>query len=63
MYKSELFGPFSHKVFIRPPLSESLTLSQILDHSKLKHLADDNFKFDENGRHLSKWVKNTVGKG
>ena len=27
---------------------------QILDSSKLK---DDNFKFDENGRKLSKWVE------
>ena len=25
--------------------------------------ADDNFKFVENGRKLSKWVENTVGKG
>ena len=25
--------------------------------------ADDNFKFDENGRKLSKWVENIVGKG
>ena len=25
--------------------------------------ADDNFKFDENGRKLSKQVENTVGKG
>ena len=24
--------------------------------------ADDNFKFDENGRKLSKWVENTVEK-
>ena len=31
--------------------------------SKLKEFADDNFKFDENGRKLSKWVENTVGKG
>ena len=30
---------------------------------KLKDFADDNFKFDENGRKLSKWVENTVGKG
>ena len=30
--------------------------------SKLKEFADDNFKFDENGRKLSKWVENTVGK-
>ena len=34
-----------------------------MDSSKLKELADDNFKFDENGRKLSKWVENTVGKG
>ena len=36
---------------------------QILDFSKLKEFADDNFKFDEIGRKLSKWVENTVGKG
>ena len=30
---------------------------------KLKEFADDNFKFDENGRKLSKQVENTVGKG
>ena len=30
---------------------------------KLKDFADDNFKFDENGRKLSKPVENTVGKG
>ena len=35
----------------------------MLDSSKLKEFADDNFKFDENGRKLSKWVENTVGKG
>ena len=42
---------------------ESITIQQILDSSKLKDFADDNFKFDENGRKLSKWVENTVGKG
>ena len=36
---------------------------QILDSSKLKEFADDNFKFDKNGRKLSKRVENTVGKG
>ena len=36
---------------------------QILDASKLKEFADENFKFDENGRKFSKRVKNTVGKG
>ena len=30
---------------------------------KLKESADDNFKFDENGRKFSKRVENTVGKG
>ena len=29
----------------------------------MKEFADDNFKFDENGRKLSKWVENIVGKG
>ena len=36
---------------------------QILDSSKLKDFADNNFKFDENGRNFSEWVENTVGKG
>ena len=42
-----------------------LTLSQkiYLRLSKLKELADDNFKFDEYGRKFSKTVENTVGKG
>ena len=35
----------------------------MLDSSKLKEVADDNFKFDENGRKFSKQVENTVGKG
>ena len=35
----------------------------MLDPSKLKEFADDNFKFDKNGKKLSKWVENTVGKG
>ena len=29
----------------------------------MKEFADDNFKFDENGRKLFKQVENTVGKG
>ena len=33
---------------------------QILDSSKLKEFADDNLKFDENGRKFSKQVENTV---
>ena len=31
--------------------------------SKQEEFADDNFKFDENGKKFSKWVENTVGKG
>ena len=36
---------------------------QILDSFKLKDFADDNSRFDENGRKLSGRVKNTTGKG
>ena len=36
---------------------------KILDSSKLKEFADNNFKFHENERKLSKQVENTVGKG
>ena len=36
---------------------------QILDSSKLKELADDNFKLDDNGSTFSKRVENTVRKG
>ena len=35
---------------------------RILDPSKLKQFANDNFKFDENGRKFFKWLEN-VGKG
>ena len=40
------------------PFEEELTLFQttILDSSELNAFADDNFKFDENGRQISKWV-------
>ena len=34
-----------------------------LDSFKLKDFADNNFKFDENGRNFSKRVENTDGKG
>ena len=36
---------------------------QILDSSNLKEFADNNFRFYENGRKLTKRVENTVGKG
>ena len=36
---------------------------QILDSSKQKEIADDNFKVDENSRKFSKSLENTVEKG
>ena len=45
------------KIIIQP-----ITRLQILDSSKLREIADDNLKCDENGRKLSKQVENTVGK-
>ena len=38
-------------------------INPLPDSSELKDFADNNFKFDENGRKLSKPVENTVGKG
>ena len=42
-----------------------LTLSQTANFIPFQTevLADDNYKFHENGRKLSKWVENTDGKG
>ena len=37
--------------------------NKILDWSKFREFADDNFKFDEMGSKVSKRVENTVGKG
>ena len=36
---------------------------KILDWSKVKEFADDNFKFDKDDRKFSKQVENTAGKG
>ena len=44
-------------------LNQPFPKRQILDTSKLEGVADDNFKFDENGRKFSRLVENTVGKG
>ena len=44
-------------------VNPDITRRQILDSSKLKEFADVNFKFDENGKKLSKHVENYVGKG
>ena len=41
----------------------SCHIQQILDSSEPKEFADNNFKFDENGRKLPEQVKNTELKG
>ena len=41
----------------------SLSNDKILDRSKLKEFADDNFEFDENGREFFERIENTVGTG
>ena len=45
------------------PAFKPITRRQILDSSKRKEFADDSFKFEENGRKLSKPVENTMEKG
>ena len=56
---------FLQTVFLSPlvGLVWPITKQQILDSSKMKQFADDNFKLDETGTKVSKWVENTVGKG
>ena len=49
--------PFSYRMF------KVFPKRQIVDSSKMKAFADDNFKFDENGRKFFKWVEKTMGKG
>ena len=42
---------------------QSFPKRKILDSSKLKEFADDNFRFNDKGRKFFRWVENTVGKG
>ena len=42
---------------------EPFNKRHILDPSKLKEPADENFKFNENDRKVPKWVENAVRKG
>ena len=44
-------------------MDEPFPKRQMLDSSKLKGFADDNFKHGENDRKFYKKVENTVGKG
>ena len=60
LYKQRvlLFHSFAMTFLVLPSPKQ-----QILASSKLKEFADNNFKFNENGRKLSKQGENTVGKG
>ena len=52
--------------FKKPPASnllKPLPNEKTLNSSKMKEFADDNFKFDVNGKKVSKRVENTMGKG
>ena len=42
--------------------AEPFPKRQITDSSNLEEFADDNSKFDENGKHYAREVENTVGK-
>ena len=56
-----LFSPTVFNIFPNNKLNP-LQDDKFWTLSKLKGFADDNFKFDENGRKLSKRVENNVGK-
>ena len=47
---------------ISSAVSQVYAKQQILDSTKLKNFANDNFEFDENGTEFSKRVENTLGK-
>ena len=61
-HKNSLFDFCKPTVCQKKHSTLGLTISQILDSSKLKDFTDDNFRFDESGRKFSKWVENAVGK-
>ena len=59
-----LSTPNSPNIYLWSTNDNIFNLSQMKFYSsKLKEFADDNFKFDENGRNFFKWVESTVGKG
>ena len=60
LFAKDFPAVFSH---ISDPIIWAFPKGQILDSSKLKQYAGDNFKFDENGRMFSKQLENAVGKG
>ena len=63
----ELSGYFPFHSYFISHISEGFSFfnpkQQILDSSKLKEFADNNSKFNKNGRKFSKYVENTAGKG
>ena len=60
----DVLSTFARKQFFTEKKSiYSFPKRQILESSKLKEFADDNFLFDGNVRKLLKRVENTVGKG
>ena len=63
MCKPFSFYIATNVIFKSKKLINSLPNDKFSDSSKLKEFADDNFKFDENGRKFCKRVENTVGKG
>ena len=47
-------------IYLKGSLLNPFPNDKFLDSSKTKEFADDYFKFDENGRQLSKRIENTV---
>ena len=58
--KNPRIRKFSHLLWIGCVILSQTTNFILFQTEKF---ADDNFKFDENGKTFSKWVKNTMGKG
>ena len=61
-YYRDALNPFCYSFAIFLFSIQLFSKRQILDSSKLKELADDNSKFDENDVKFSKRLDNTVGK-
>ena len=61
LFQFFLLMDISYKNAIRIILT--LPKGQYLESSKLKEIADDNFRLDENDVKFSERVENTVGKG
>ena len=60
VWKGENAG-YQHFLLFPKCFQKAFPKQQILDSSKLKEFAYDNFKLYKNGRKFSKRVENTVG--